>query len=281
MDKYESQYQADKKNDEKALERIENALKKLFIILLRIAKTWGVENFTDRASADEREFFKNRVSEFYTTNDFAKISAESIPVYVKMTKDELANSEAEFEIIQSYEEIEEIMEDRNAEQIDDTEAFYVANEGGKPLDKNSKLKLMNLSGKGMTWRERLWADRRVLAVGFRLALLAYKKRRYDNEFRALKKLKEELNDLKKQELGRRSLAFLTEVAKVETEVAKREMMQAGIEKYDLVTYGDERVCEVCADIEASGPYLVRDMEPFVNASPMHPRCRCKEVPHRS
>jgi hypothetical protein len=51
--------------------------------------------------------------------------------------------------------------------------------------------------------------------------------------------------------------------------------RGGATLIDIMTAGDGRVCKICANAEASGPYAVLDA-PVI---PMHPWCRCVQIPH--
>jgi SPP1 gp7 family putative phage head morphogenesis protein len=63
-------------------------------------------------------------------------------------------------------------------------------------------------------------------------------------------------------------------------LARNEIFkELGITKYKFYTRADERRCEVCGSMHG----LVFPMTAYevgVTASPMHPRCRCWEVPIR-
>lgn len=64
-------------------------------------------------------------------------------------------------------------------------------------------------------------------------------------------------------------------------IARHEILrELGIDKYKFYTRADERTCETCGAMHG----LIFPMSAFevgVTASPMHPRCRCWEVPIKS
>lgn len=51
--------------------------------------------------------------------------------------------------------------------------------------------------------------------------------------------------------------------------------RGGATLIDIMTAGDGRVCKICANAEAAGPYAVLDAPNI----PMHPWCRCVQVSH--
>ena len=62
----------------------------------------------------------------------------------------------------------------------------------------------------------------------------------------------------------------------------QELKQFGIEKVDIkaewITAGDDRVCPDCLDLEAGGPYPIKEVEGLL---PLHPNCRCTVIPVRA
>lgn len=58
------------------------------------------------------------------------------------------------------------------------------------------------------------------------------------------------------------------IRKAQKEVEKLEMVE-------VVTAGDDKVCEVCEDIEEGGPYTIDHARSLI---PAHPECRCAFVP---
>lgn len=50
------------------------------------------------------------------------------------------------------------------------------------------------------------------------------------------------------------------------------------ELVQIVTMGDELVCQICQDLEADGPYQIEEARQLI---PAHPHCRCLVQSHRS
>lgn len=96
-------------------------------------------------------------------------------------------------------------------------------------------------------------------------------------------LSELLNDLEQQfgsmESVLRGLAITETTAN--GSIARQEIFKhLGISKYKFYTIVDERRCEVCGSIHGL-IFPITAYEVGVTASPMHPRCRCFEVPIKS
>ena len=63
-------------------------------------------------------------------------------------------------------------------------------------------------------------------------------------------------------------------------LARREIFkELGISKYQYYAREDERTCEVCGSLHGL-VFPISSYEIGVNASPIHPWCRCWEVPIR-
>lgn len=56
------------------------------------------------------------------------------------------------------------------------------------------------------------------------------------------------------------------------------MQEQGIERFDYVTAGDDRVSRICRDLEAASPYLVADPAAPIPVRDSHPNCRCTLLP---
>ena len=68
----------------------------------------------------------------------------------------------------------------------------------------------------------------------------------------------------------------TEMARVQTESAKRSMAENEFEEYEFMAEGP--ACPICRAIDGKH-YKVKNMLPGTNAAPMHPNCRCAVTPY--
>lgn len=70
----------------------------------------------------------------------------------------------------------------------------------------------------------------------------------------------------------------TELARVQTEAQKQSFIRNGFTHYEFIVNGG--CCAICRDVAnrdvgyGKGVFLVKDMMPGDNASPVHPHCRC-------
>ena len=70
---------------------------------------------------------------------------------------------------------------------------------------------------------------------------------------------------------------ITESTAVGSMARRRAFRELGIDKYQFYTRADERTCEVCGSMHGL-TFPMSAFEVGVTASPLHPRCRCWEVP---
>jgi len=70
---------------------------------------------------------------------------------------------------------------------------------------------------------------------------------------------------------------ITESTAVGSMARKKIFRELGITKYQFYTREDERTCEVCGSMHGHEFPMIA-YEVGVTASPLHPRCRCWEIP---
>lgn len=64
-------------------------------------------------------------------------------------------------------------------------------------------------------------------------------------------------------------------AKQMAKIRKQEEALQALEEVDVITAGDDSVCQECEDISNEGPYDINTAESLI---PAHPNCRCAFVP---
>jgi hypothetical protein len=74
--------------------------------------------------------------------------------------------------------------------------------------------------------------------------------------------------------GRAELVAQAEIARAQASAARQVYAETGRTEVEISTAQDDRVCPVCEAAEKLGPHPI-GVEPLV---PLHPRCRCAELP---
>lgn len=125
---------------------------------------------------------------------------------------------------------------------------------------------------GLNWLDRLdddvdlWA--RVILNDIKKSFL-----RKDNLEDVMKQVNKRFDNIERvlDRLG------ITESTAVGTEARREVFKKLGIKKYRFYTRADERTCEQCGSLHGL-IFPISAYEVGVTASPIHPRCRCWEVP---
>lgn len=75
----------------------------------------------------------------------------------------------------------------------------------------------------------------------------------------------------------------TELARVQTEAQKQSIEENGFELYQFFVNGG--CCSACEEVAkkktkyGTGVYRIKDLQPGLNAAPIHPNCRCSIAPY--
>lgn len=123
-----------------------------------------------------------------------------------------------------------------------------------------------------TWLKRLEDDVELwnirLANDWKRALL--QRKHIDDVIKQLNKRFDSINSIVTA-LG------LTESTAIGSLARQKIFKELGISKYRFYTQADERTCETCGSMHGL-VFPISSYEVGVTASPMHPRCRCQEIP---
>jgi SPP1 gp7 family putative phage head morphogenesis protein len=88
---------------------------------------------------------------------------------------------------------------------------------------------------------------------------------------------DDINDILDQAGRAIDRLALTESTAVGTTAREEIFRKRGVKKYRFYTREDERTCEICGSMHGL-IFPVSAMKIGVNASPLHPNCRCFEIP---
>jgi len=131
--------------------------------------------------------------------------------------------------------------------------------------------------KGAKWSERLWGTNQK-------GLYDSVTRTLENALISGKNAKQLASSIQKQygrSLYEAERLMVTEMARCQTEAAKLSMEANENEYYMVLTANAMGPCGDCSDLEdqtTRDPIPVKDMEPGVNAPPLHPSCHCATAP---
>lgn len=133
--------------------------------------------------------------------------------------------------------------------------------------------VLNTPFKGAVWSDRVWqrqeALRTIVTQMTEDYLLKGK-----NPTTMISKLRKEFG-VSASEAKRLAV---TEGARVATEAQKQSYQSNGYDEYEFIA--EPRACDLCRPLDGK-IFKVKDMEPGLNASPIHPFCRCATAAHYS
>ena len=127
---------------------------------------------------------------------------------------------------------------------------------------------------GREWSKRLWADMEVVKRHVEKSSTHVLLRgRHPYEF---------VKDLKKESgvtTYQAKRILITETARIQTLATKEKMLEENEDaEYEYIAKLDSKTSDTCRNLDGK-VFKVKDMEPGVNAPPMHPFCRSTVGPH--
>lgn len=143
---------------------------------------------------------------------------------------------------------------------------------GKSLAFNEKQfsKVVNASFLNATWSERLWVNQQALRDELNTLL--------NRGIIQGKNPKALASDLRKKFVVSKADAdrlLITEMARIQLDVQADAFKQLGVDMYEYIA--EPTACKICKPLDGE-KFKLEEMEPGVNAHPMHPRCRCSISP---
>lgn len=142
---------------------------------------------------------------------------------------------------------------------------------GMTIAENEKLlsTIVNASFHNATWSERLWANQQALKAELETLLT-----RGVIQGKHPRVLARDLRKSFGASVADSERLMITELARVQEEIFKESMEQAGIDKYEYIT--EPGACHICAPLDGK-VFKIKDGMPGSNKAPMHPNCRCSSA----
>ena len=218
-----------------------------------------------------------KAAKYVKDKDFSPRANEEMRLYnltMKINRLEYLKSDIGIELTKSYSEIESFLGDT---LTDEARREYIRQAGilGMTVeDKNLPKYAKNVaygSFQNATFSDRIWAHQE--------ALHAELSRKLSAAIIQGKGARDLARDLKKTfgvSQANAERLMITEIARVQTDVARDSMERNGNEYYVYLATGPHP-CDVCKALDGKR-FKVEDMEPGVNAPPMHPYCHCSTGP---
>lgn len=245
------------------------------------------KKYVEDARRDRKE---NGGQTNYDGGYFSQQANEEMALYnltMKVNRLEMLKANIGLELIKGHNELEafmgEILQGRTQEELERQAGIL-----GKTIRSNSQLMhtIPNASFNNATFSDRIWQYHDLMKADLskllQTALIQGK-----NPRAVAKELRKYLVGDKQGKGARYNIERLmrTELARVQTEAQKQSFEKNGFEMYRFICNENGNTCDICkkaAEKESGhgkGIYLVKDMMPGLNASPLHPHCRCSTAAH--
>ena len=206
---------------------------------------------------------------------------------MKVNRLEMLKANIGLELIKGHEELEKFMGDILKSRTEE-ELARQAGILGETVKNNAKLAhtIPNASFHNATFSDRVWQYHDLMKADLskllQTALIQGK-----NPRAVAKELRKYLVGDKTGKGAAYNLERLmrSELARVQTAAQKASFEENGFEMYRFICNENGNTCEACKKAaekdsgHGKGIYLVKDMIPGTNASPMHPNCRCSTAAH--
>ncbi len=230
-----------------------------------------------RVSEADIAVYERKAKKYVKDKDFSKEANEEMRLYnlmMKVNRLEMLKANIGLELIAGHDELqkfmEEILQGRTEEELARQSGIL-----GKTIKNNAQLahSIVNASFHNAKFSDRIWLYQDLLRADLdkllQTGLIQGKNPRVlAREIKA----KFETSTYNAERLMR------TEMARVQTDAQKQSFERNGFDKYIFIV--NASCCDICHDVakrktkHGVGVYLVSEMMPGDNASPIHPHCRC-------
>lgn len=186
---------------------------------------------------------------------------------MKVNRLELLKANIGMHLVGSFDELQQFFEEKLTKR---TIEIFERQAGilGNTVNDNAKVAhaIVNASFHNATWSDRIWKHQDTLRneLGSLLSTGLIQGRNPRELARTLRK------KVKSSEYNANRL-MITEMARVQTEAQRRSFEENGFDQYTFHSLGT--ACPHCLAINGKH-FKVKDMQPGLNAAPMHPNCRC-------
>ena len=245
------------------------------------------KKYVEDAKRDRKE---NGGQTNYDGDYFSQKANEEMALYnltMKVNRLEMLKANIGLELIKGHEELEKFMGDILKSRTEE-ELARQAGILGETVKNNAKLAhtIPNASFHNATFSDRVWQYHDLMKADLskllQTALIQGK-----NPRAVAKELRKYLVGDKTGKGAAYNLERLmrSELARVQTAAQKASFEENGFEMYRFICNENGNTCEACKKAaekdsgHGKGIYLVKDMIPGTNASPMHPNCRCSTAAH--
>lgn len=240
----------------------------------------SLKDARERVSDMDVWAFEEKAKRYVAEKDFSAKANSELELYnlkMRMKRLELLQYQMDLELVtladSEHKMTEKFLNQEYAKELELQAGLL----GGSVLSdgaiKQMAQATLNTPFKGAIWSSRIWErqdELRYIAAKMTEDLLLKGKNPTD----MISRLRKEF-DVSVSEARRLAV---TEGARMATEAQKHAFDANGYTEYEFIS--EPKACDICKPLD-SKIFKVKDMEPGLNASPMHPHCRCSAAAYYS
>ena len=222
--------------------------------------------------------FARKAKQYVKDKDFSKTANDELRLYnvtMRVNRLELLKSQIGLELVALSDDIDKYTADTLTKTglAEATRQAGILGETVFSGYQNFVESVVFASFNGATFSERIWGNNQALKADLDRLLV-----RSITQGKNPRELARELRNLFDSTKYEAERLMRTETARVQIEVQKKSYLENDVEEFEFVA--EPSACDACKPLDGK-TFKVAKMESGLNASPMHPNCRCSTVPHVS
>src|SRR5699024_3746315 len=237
----------------------------------------SMEEAKKRVTKLNIEDYATKAKRYVREKNFTDTANEEMRLYnvtMRINRLELLKKNIELELLSLYSGEERLMLDYFT-----TEALYeyerLSGILGMTVTSSKKElnALINASFKNATWSTRLWKNQDDLKTALNRELNRAMVQGLNSRDTA-----RNIRDQSDVSVDNSERLMVTEQARIRTAVFEDSANQMGFTEYEYIA--EPTACKICAPLNGE-IFKLKDMEPGINAAPMHPHCMCSQANYMS
>src|SRR5690625_100922 len=264
-----------KKHDE-AIEEIEEQIEAFYG---RYASKEGitVEEARKRVAKADIKKYRRKAKKYVKEKDFSKRANEEMRLYnvtMRINRLQLLKANINLELValtnEEAKDLEEALTELARNEYERMSAIlnYTVQYKAKDIKE-----LVDSSFLTANWSERIWDKQDALRSELDRLIS-----RGIVQGKGSEELARDLRKTFNKGIYNTERLMVTEMTRVETQVHKNILEDAGIEEYEFIAKIDSRTSDECRRLDGK-VFKVKDLEYGENAPPVHPNCRSSIAPH--
>ena len=240
----------------------------------RYAKKEGISlaEAHKRITSNDVRKFQSTAERMVKERDFSEYANSALRLYnatMRINRLEMLKSEIGLVLIRNYDDLEKRFSSDLLQTARDEFERQAGILGGSGVHLTDDVaKAVTQPFEGVIWDARLWNNESLLQSDIGGILTSgFIQGRHPRELAKI--MKDRVN----RSLSDLEVLMTTEMCRVQTEAQRATFNAFGYKKYEFIPERDRKTCPKCKSMDGR-VYDVDDMEPGINAPPMHPRCRC-------